>query len=65
MDDLEELWDRIEGEESLDTLIPAISQVILARLDKYRDNLGYWEKLHLACAIADLAQSRASGSPAY
>ncbi|CAG9239333.1 conserved hypothetical protein [Paraburkholderia tropica] len=65
MDDLELLWERVEKGEGPDILIVPITNVIRARLNQYEGKLGYWEKFHLAGAIANLTQSRTSCNASY
>ena len=57
MKEIDAIFDKIDQEGDIREIRYAIADLIVNRLNKVRNSLGYWEKVHLASAIATLAQN--------
>jgi hypothetical protein len=61
MPDIDALFERIDKDRDLDRLRLDIADAIATALTAMRDSFGYWEKAHLADAIAELAHNVSRG----
>jgi hypothetical protein len=60
--DIDALFERIDKDPDLDRLRLDIADAIATALIAMRASLGYWEKAHLADAIAELAHNVSRGA---
>jgi len=57
MDEIDILFMRLDQDQNIDDVRLDIADLIAKCLNEKRDNFGYWEKAHIANAIALLAQN--------
>ena len=62
LQEIDRLFERLDQNQNIDQIRLDIADLIAKCLNKKRDTFGYWEKAHMANAIAFLALNVASSS---